>query len=65
MTTHAVPDSRKIEFVRLIQAGVLPQTAGRQVGASPTTAQRWRCFTTSADWTSLLQAQVWTASRLR
>jgi transposase-like protein len=34
-------DTRRAEFARLIEAGVVPQAAGRRVGISRSVAQRW------------------------
>jgi transposase InsO family protein/transposase-like protein len=41
MSNPNVPDERRVQFVRLIEAGMPTQTAANQIGVGRTTGQRW------------------------
>lgn len=41
MTQKPILDERRMEFVRLVDAGVPPQTAAREIGLGRTSGQRW------------------------
>lgn len=41
MSTTRIPDESRKEFVRLVTADVMPESAGKQVGITTSTAHRW------------------------